>query len=139
MKRSIWISLCLLGFIMVVSLMGCAGARQGKSEMQARSQRVQATLTDLVRALENYKDEKGFFPKGLAILRDGHYLSVMPDLEREWTLNYYVDGGKVAMVEAISKPEMPDGVGHKIVYRPQDQVWEGYGITYFNKKLKDKE
>ncbi|MCX6639483.1 MAG: hypothetical protein NTW14_03255 [bacterium] len=136
MKNAKMIGIILLAFLFLGLLSGCAGSQKGKSQMQARAQRVQAALTDLVSALQTYKDEKGYFPKGLAILRDGHYFSLMPDLEKEWTFNYYPDGGQIMMVDAVSRAEMSDGAGHKIVYRPRDQVWEGYGITDFNKKVK---
>jgi hypothetical protein len=96
-----------------------------------RVQRVQATLTDIAEALEKYDNDRGYFPKGMATLRDAGYLSIMPDLEREWSFKYYTDGGQVMMVEAVSRTSMPDGAGYRLIYRAPDQTFDGYGITEF--------
>lgn len=133
MRKLAWF--CYPAAVLLVSLAiyGCAGSKKNDPAVQLRSQRVQATLTDVVSALETYYGEKGYFPKGLASLRDAHYLSIMPDLEREWNFNYYPDGGNVMMAEAVSTASMPDGAGYKITYRVPDQTWEGYGITEWPK------
>lgn len=120
-----------VGFLLIALLLGCAGTRKDRSAAQMRAQRVQAALTAMADALEMYKQDKGYLPKGMATLRDGRYLSIMPDVERDWSLEYYTDGGQVMMLEATSRAAMPDGAGHKIIYRVPDQSWEGYGITEF--------
>ena len=120
-----------VGFLLIALLLGCAGTRKDHSAAQMRAQRVQAALTAVADALEMYQQDKGYFPKGLATLREGRYLSTMPDVEREWSLDYYTDGGRVMMLEATSRSSMPDGAGYKIIYRAPDQSWEGYGITEF--------
>jgi hypothetical protein len=121
----------LAAALSILLVFGCAGSKKGDPSVILRSQRVQATMTDIVGALEKYHEDKGFFPKGMASLRDAHYLSIMPDLEREWVFTYYTDGDQVMMVEAVSTALMPDKAGRKIVYRVPEQVWEGYGITEF--------
>ncbi len=123
----------LLAFGLLAAALGCAGSRKNDPAVLLRSQRVQAAMTDISNALVKYQQEHGFFPKGMATLRDAQYLSLMPDLEREWTFNYYVDGGKVLMVEAVSTNLMPDGANYKITYRVPEQGWEGYGLTIFPK------
>jgi len=109
--------------------LGCAGSRKNDPGVLMRSQRVQAAMVDIASSLERYRAEKGFFPEGMAALRDAHYLSIMPDLEREWTFKYFTDGDKITMVEATSTETMLDGKGYKITYRVPDNAWEGYGIT----------
>ena len=132
MRKADWTSYLIVGFLLVSLVLGCAGTRKADQAMQLRIQRVQTTLTDIVRALQSYKQDKGYFPKGMATLRDAHYLSIMPDVERVWTLKHYTDGAvRWMMVEAVSKSSMPDGAGHRIIYRVPDQTWEGYGITEF--------
>lgn len=128
-RSAFCLAMALGAFLMI----GCAGSRKGDPSVILRSQRVQATMTDIVGALEKYHAEKGFFPKGMASLRDAHYLSIMPDLEREWVFTYNTDGDRVMMVEAVSTALMPDKAGRRIVYRVPEQVWEGYGITEFPK------
>lgn len=128
--KEIYKTACIIiALSLIVAILGCAGSREKDPTLQMRVQRVQATLTDISEALERYKDERGYFPKGMATLRDAQYLSIMPDLEREWTFKYYTDGGRVMMVEAVSTSNMPDGAGYKIVFRVPDQTWDGYGIT----------
>ena len=123
---------CQISIILLISLlMGCAGARQKRNDVQMRSQRVQKTLEEIITALHEYQDDHGYFPKGMATLRDMQYLSIMPDIEREWNLKYYTDGGQVMMVEAVSRPSMPDGAGFVLYYRVPEGEWEGYGITEF--------
>lgn len=121
----------LCGLVIIVHITGCAGTRKNDPALMMRVQKVQAALTDIANALEVYKADKGYYPKGMATLRDAQYLSIMPDVEREWTLKYYTDGGQVMMVEAVSNPSMSDGAGHRITYLVPSQTWEGYGITVF--------
>ncbi|HDH58048.1 MAG TPA: hypothetical protein ENF16_05495 [Bacteroidetes bacterium] len=111
--------------------MGCAGTRKPDPEMQRRVEYVKGAMTAVANALQFYYNDHGFFPKGMATLRDADYLALAPDVEREWELKYYTGGGQVMMVEAISRSTMPDGEGHKIIYRLPDESWEGYGITEF--------
>lgn len=118
-------------FFLIALVVGCAGSRKKHSEVLVRSQRVQMALGDIAKALAQYQSDNGYFPKGLATLRDEAYVRIMPDVEQEWTLKYYTDGDRVMMVEAISRPSMPDGEGHKITYRVPEEAWEGYGITEF--------
>ena len=127
-KRVLSLTLSLL---IIALILGCAGTRKDRSAVEMRSQRVQAALIAVADALQMYQQDKGYFPQGLATLRDGHYLSIMPDVERDWQFDYYTDGGQVMMVEATSRSSMPDGAGQKIIYRVPDQSWEGYGITEF--------
>ncbi|TKJ37599.1 hypothetical protein CEE37_13885 [candidate division LCP-89 bacterium B3_LCP] len=128
--RRYLISFILLAALTVSLMQGCAGTRKAE-QVKLRAQRVQATLTDIAEALEKYQQDKGYFPKGMATLRNARYLSIMPDLEREWKFEYFTDGGNVMMVEAVSRSSMPDGSGHRITYRVPSDVWEGYGITEF--------
>lgn len=120
---------CFTSFLFAALVLGCAGSYRKDPAIQMRSQRVQATMVDIVSALQNYQAEKGFFPDGLATLREGHYLTIMPDLEREWTFQYFTDGAKVTLVEATSTETMLNGAGYKIAFRVPDNAWEGYGIT----------
>lgn len=113
--------------------LGCAGSHRDDPAVLMRSQRVQAAIVDVVSALQNYHGEKGFFPQGLATLREGHYLTMMPDLEREWTFEYFTDGDKVSLVQATSTETMINGAGYKIAFRVADNAWEGYGITVWPK------
>ncbi len=124
------VGLFVIVFLIVLSA-GCAGTKKNCPGIQLRSQQVQKTLGDIVEALETYKKTHGFFPKGMATLRDGHYLSIMPDVEREWTLKYYIDGGEILMVEAVSVATMPDGEGYKLIHNVLEGSWGGYGITTF--------
>jgi hypothetical protein len=127
-RRQIYL---ILGLSLIIWLVGCSSSRKEDPALQMRVQRIQATLTDIVEALEKYNDDRGYFPKGMATLRDAGYLSIMPDLEREWSFKYYTDGGRIMMVEAVSRAAMPDGEGHNMTYRVPDQIYEGYGITEF--------
>lgn len=120
-----------LGLLIIALILGCAGTRKDRSVVEMRSQRVQAALVAVADALQMYQQDKGYFPQGLATLRDDHYLSIMPDVEIDWQFDYYTDGGQVMMVAATSRSSMPDGTGHRIIYRVPDQSWEGYGITEF--------
>ncbi len=127
-KRAFYLISCAL---LLALMIGCAGSRQKRDAVQMRSERVQTALGDITQALQKYQDVHGYFPKGMATLRDTQYLSIMPDVEQEWTLKYYTDGGRVMMVEAISTSSMPDGEGYEIIYRVTEGLWEGYGITIF--------
>lgn len=131
MKTSRTFSTLIVGVLAVILLVGCAGSKKKKSAVQLRSQRVQEALGDISDALKKYYDDNGYFPKGMATLRDAGYLSIMPDVEREWELKYYTDADKVMMIEATSRSSMPDGRGYKITYRTLEEHWEGYGITEF--------
>ncbi|MFH1862445.1 MAG: hypothetical protein ABH878_06480 [bacterium] len=122
----------ILGLFLLL-LSGCAGSRKDDPALQLRVHRVQATLSDIAAALDQYQKDNGFFPKGMATLRDAAYLSIMPDLEREWAFEYFTDGGRIMMVEATSRATMPDGAGYRITYQVPEQSWEGYGITIFPK------
>ena len=125
------VHLLIVGFLMAGLLTGCAGSKQKRSAVQLRSQRVQEALGDISQALKEYYDDNGYFPKGMATLRDTGYLSIMPDVEREWELKYYTDADRVMMVEATSRSAMPDGSGYKITYRVREESWDGCGITEF--------
>ena len=131
MRRRNQAVLIITGFVLFACILGCAGTRKDDPALLMRVQRVQTALSDITRALESYEADKGYFPRGMATLRDTQYLSIMPDVERDWTLKDYTDGDQVMMVEAVSNPSMPDGAGHKIIYRVPDLSWEGYGITEF--------
>jgi len=122
-----------LAIFSLTLLIGCAGTRKNDPEVALRSQRVQKTLNDVAEGLDAYHNDRGYFPKGMATLRETGYVVIMPDVERDWTIKYYVDGDQVTMVEAVSRPVMPDGEGYSIVYRVPDASWEGYGITVFPK------
>lgn len=122
----------LLVFLAIISG-GCAGSRKNDPAVILRSQRVQATMVEIAGALEQYRTDHGFYPEGLATLRDGRYLSIMPDLERDWAFSFQVDGGKIMMIEAASQAAMADGPGYKISFRVSDNHWEGYGITVWPK------
>ncbi|MBU0517363.1 hypothetical protein KJ564_00330 [bacterium] len=119
--------------LLAALLLGCAGTRKNDPAVALRSQRVQSTLSDIADGLNAYHQERGYFPKGLATLRETGLVSIMPDVEREWTIKYYVDGDKVMMIEAVSRTAMPDGEGYSVVYRVPNSEWEGYGITEFPK------
>ncbi len=121
----------IIAALALTIIAGCAGSKKNDPAVQMRSQQVQKALGDIAQALVDYKTEHGYFPKGMATLRDAHYLSLMPDVERDWTLKYYIDGGEVMMVEAVSRLSMPDGDGYRIEYRVQEESWGGYGITVF--------
>ncbi len=121
----------VLGIAVAALLMSCAGTRKPDPQVILRSQRVQVALGDIAEGLQKYHQDYGYFPKGLAALRDAGYVSIMPDVEREWVLKYFTDGDQVTMVEATSLASMPDGEGYSIVYRVPTEEWEGYGITVF--------
>ena len=108
---------------------GCAGSRRNDPTMILRSQRVQATLVEIAAALDQFRTDHGNYPEGLAALRESHYLSIMPDLERDWAFSFTVDAGKILMIAAVSQKAMADGPGYKILFRVPDNYWEGYGIT----------
>ncbi|RJP76411.1 MAG: hypothetical protein C4524_10055 [Candidatus Zixiibacteriota bacterium] len=118
----------LCGAGLLLTLLGCAGTRKNDPNVLARSQRVQAAMSDIASAVDRYQDEHGYFPKGMATLRETGYLSIMPDLTREWNFDYRTDGGQVMMVEAVSTGLMPDGEGRRIQFRVPDDHWTGYGI-----------
>ena len=117
--------------VVIALLIGCAGTQKPDPVMQQRVEYVKGAMTAIANALQFYYNDHGFFPKGMATLRDAEYLALAPDVEREWNLKYYTGGGQVMMIEAISRSSMPDGEGHKIIYRLPDESWEGYGITEF--------
>ena len=127
-RRTVYL---LAGLSLIISMVGCSSSRKKDPALQLRVQRVQATLTDITAAVEKYNEDRGYLPKGMATLRDAGYLSIMPDLEREWSFKYFTDGGRVMMVEAVSRAAMPDGEGYRMIYRVPDQNFEGYGITEF--------
>ena len=108
---------------------GCAGSRRNDPTVILRSQRVQATMVEIGSALDQFRTDHGDYPEGIAPLREGRYFSIMPDLERDWTFSFDVDGGKIMTIEAVSQEAMVDGPGYKIFFRVPDNYWEGYGIT----------
>ncbi len=128
MKRSLMRIGSLLIIIGWFWMAGCAGSRP---EIESRVTNVKGAMTALANALQFYYQDHGYFPKGIAILKDAEYLAIAPDVERQWELKYYTGAGKVTMIEAVSRAAMPDGEGHRVVYRVQENVWEGYGITEF--------
>ena len=128
MKNPVWklFGLLLLGAVLSA---GCAGSRRKDPTVILRSQRVQATMVDIASALDQFRADHGLYPEGLAALRDSRYISILPDLERDWAFSFKVDGGKMQMIEAVSQEAMADGPGYKILFRVPDNYWEGYGIT----------
>jgi hypothetical protein len=131
MKNLSSINILIAGLLAVMLIVGCAGSKKKRSAVQLRSQRVQEALGDISEALQNYYNDNSYFPKGMATLRDAGYLSIMPDVEREWEFKYYTDADRIMMVEATSRSSMHDGSGYNIIYRVQEESWEGYGITEF--------
>ncbi len=129
MKKLSWTKSFFL--LLLILLQGCAGSRRDDPEVLARSQRVQITLGVIANALQFYHTDHGFFPEGLATLRETNYLAILPDLEREWNFNYYVDGDQVTQIEAVSTAVMLDGAGFKVIFRVFENKWEGYGIDKF--------
>jgi hypothetical protein len=119
------VTLIIVGFLWMA---GCAGSRP---EVETRVDRVKGAMSALANALQFYYQDHGYFPKGIATLKDAEYLAIYPDVERQWELKYYTGAGKVTMIEAVNRAAMPDGAGQRIVYRVQENVWEGYGITEF--------
>lgn len=114
-----------------VLVLSCAGTRKNDPAISMRSQQVQLVLGAIASSLDKYHTDHGFFPKGIATLREEAYLTLDPDLERQWTFNYWTDGPAVTMVDATSTPAMPDGKGWHIVYKPTTGSFEGYGIDKF--------
>jgi len=132
MKNLAWRFLALLLLCAVFSG-GCAGSRRNEPTVILRSQRVQATLVEIASALDQFRADHGYYPEGLAALRESRYLSIMPDLERDWAFSFNVDGGKILMIGAVSQEAMVDGPGYRISFRVPDNYWEGYGITVLPK------
>jgi len=128
MKNLAWRFFALLLLCAVFSG-GCAGSRRKEPTVILRSQRVQATLVEIASALDQFRTDHGYYLEGLAALRESRYLSIMPDLERDWAFSFNVDGGKILMIGAVSQEAMVDGPGYRISFRVPDNYWEGYGIT----------
>lgn len=135
-SRIVFSAILMAGLVAV--LLGCGGTRKNDPEVAMRSQKVQLALGEIASTLAKYHTDKGFFPKGMATLREEGYLTVDPDLEKEWTFNYFTDGPVVTLVEARSTKEMPDGADYRITYRPADSRFEGYGIDKFPRGHKKK-
>ena len=86
-------------------------------------------MVEIAAALDQYRTDRGTYPEGLAVLREGRYLSIMPDLERDWAFSFDLEAGKILMIVAVSQAAMANGPGYKILFRVPDNYWEGYGIT----------